>query len=153
MATLTDYRPPVKSETDADKVRVKPSDLVGALLVLHVRGVKESVKTSFSPEGKDAIILDVASVKTGNVAPDQMWFNGAIVDGLRPYVGATIAAKLEFTKGQSGRPYLVIAPVDETERTQAAEFLDSNPDLFEDSLPSTTTVEEIGETPGDIGRW
>lgn len=125
-------------------VRVKPSDLLNTLLVIEVVSYTDAFKTRFSPEGKPAVRLNVASVESGKVAPNQMWSNGAIVDSLRPYVGDTIVCRLEQkASASSGYRYLTVAAVSDDEQARGDEFLSGNPDLF------NVTAEPAAEA----GHW
>lgn len=147
MAT-TKFEP--QAQDDPNKVRVAPRDLIGALLVIKVKEVKADLKTKFAPQGKTGIAIDVASVTSGNSAPDQLWFNPAITDALAPYVGATVAVKLAYrVSGSTGYRYIAVEPVTEQEQAKADAFLDSHPELF---TPATTGLEQ--DAPAEsVGHW
>lgn len=151
MAT-TRYVPPVREDSNPDKIRVKPSDLVGTLLVLQVLEVVEGFKTKHAPNGKPGVRLNVASVQSGKIAPDQMWLNDALVDQLRPYVGATIAVKIGTRRSNAtGYPYLCIEPASDEEQAQADKYVDSNPNLFQQQSVAPAPVLE--EPASSVGNW
>lgn len=110
--------------------RVKPSDLINTVLAVQVVSYDPAWKTKFSPEGKPAVVLNVASVSSGKVAPNQKWGNDAIVDSLRPYVGSTIICKLETKAGNSGYRYITVVAVSDAEQEQGDKFLADNPTIF-----------------------
>lgn len=143
MTVTTKFTPP--TQEDGDKVRVSPSSVVNTLLVIEVLEYVEAFKTRFSPEGKPAIKVNVASVVSGKSAPNQIWSNAAIVDSLRPYVGSTIICKIEHkTSGQSGYRYLTVVGVSPEEQAEGDKFVSENPDLFTMQQPATTA---------EAGHW
>ena len=149
MAT-TRFVPPAREDT-SNKVRVSPSELVGALLVIQVVEVVEKFKTKHAPDGKPAVRLNVASVQSGKIAPDQLWLNDALVDQLRPYVGATIAAKIGTRRSAAtGYPYLSIEPVNDEEQAAADKYVDSTPNLFKAEPQAAPAVEEPAAS---VGNW
>lgn len=110
--------------------RVKPSDLINTVLAVQVVSYDPAWKTKFSPEGKPAVVLNVASVSSGKAALNQKWGNDAIVDSLRPYVGSTIICKLETKAGNSGYRYITVVAVSDAEQEQGDKFLADNPTIF-----------------------
>lgn len=120
-----------KTEQTTDGVRIKPSDVVGALLLVKVHELKTGIKTKYDDDAS-AVSLDIVSVETGNVAPDQLWFNGAVVDGLKDYVGDVLPIRLEWaTSASSGNAYLTVAEVEDAEFDAATQFLEANPNVFD----------------------
>ena len=147
MAT-TRFVPPPREDT-SNKIRVSPSDLVGSLLVVQVLEVVEKFKTKHAPDGKPAVRLNIASVQSGKIAPDQLWLNDALVDQLRPYIGATIAIKIGTRRSNAtGYPYLCIEPVSDEEQAVADKYVDSTPNLFK--VEAAAPAEEPAES---VGNW
>lgn len=142
-----------KPTEQGDKVRVSPTNVVGSLLVLQVLEIKEAFKTRFAPEGKPAVRLNITSVDTGKSAQDQIWSNGAIVDGLRPYVNTTVTAKLEYrVSGATGYRYLNLVPVSDEEQKRADDYVEKHPEVFTAQSPVTDEPSpEIADT--SIGHW
>lgn len=135
MTVTTKFAPP--AQEDGDKVRVSPSSVVNTLLVIEVLEYVEAFKTRFAPEGKPAVRVNVASVDSGKSAPNQIWSNAAIVDSLRPYVGATLICKIEHkTSAQTGYRYLTVVPVDADEQSKGDKFVSDNPGLFTVKAPA-----------------
>lgn len=136
---------------DPDATRVSARDLVGSLVVIHVREVKHDIKTKFQPEGVDAISIDIASVETGNVAMDQLWFNGALVDALSDYVGDYVPCRIAWATSASGRAYLVVEEVSDSELEAATQFMSGHPDAFTaDTEPEAVKSEA---KPAAKPRW
>jgi len=102
---------------------VNPSDVVGTALLIKVNGVKEGVMTKHGGP-KEMVEIDLCGVDSKKVALDQGWFNEALIDALRPYMGQVIAVKLAYHTGASGRPYIVAEGVTEEESKRAQALLD-----------------------------
>jgi hypothetical protein len=135
---LDTYTPP--SSDDGDRLPAK--EMAGRPLIVAVREHRTGIKTAFNsnpadpakykPEGGDAIGLDVADLSTNAIYLGVLWFNGAIVDGLRPYVGQTLPVKLVFTAAKGGgNAYLAPEPLDGAELAAARGWAASNPTRFE----------------------
>lgn len=132
MVAVKKFTPKASPSDDPNKVRVSPKEVVGSLLIVRVNEFKEAVKTRFAPEGSPAIALDLVSVETGNVAPDQLWFNGALVDQLKDYVGEIVPCRLGWaTSASSGYPYITVEETSDADDEAVAQFLDANPNVFD----------------------
>lgn len=141
---LDDFQP---NENNGDSL--KPSEIVGHLLIVRVRQRKEGIVTQYTPEGGPGVVVDVVDLDhpdpdTGVIGPkafsDVLWMNGALVDNLTPNVGKTIAIKLVWTTGKSGRAYVSIEGADPTDKARAAAHLTANPDPWSqlaDVAPAT----------------
>jgi hypothetical protein len=113
---LSTYTPPERTEGDS----FKPSEHVGQLLIVKVVDHKHIQSTTHKPEGGPGVILNVCNLDDdGKVARDILWMNGALVDGLKNYVGQTLVIKLAWAKSASGREYLTISPADTAEIAKA----------------------------------
>jgi hypothetical protein len=142
---LDDYTP---NESSGDSL--KPSEIVDHGLIVRVRQRKDGIVTQYTPEGGPGIIVDVVDLDhvdtaTGVVGPraftDVLWMNGALVDNLTPNVGKTIAVKLVWSTGKSGRAYVSIEAAGDAEKARAATYLTANPDPWAqlaDVTPITT---------------
>jgi hypothetical protein len=140
---LDDFTP---NENNGDSL--KPSEIVGHLLIVRVRQRKEGIVTQYTPEGGpgvtvDVVDLDHADTDTGVIGPkafsDVLWMNGALVDNLTPNVGKTIAIKLVWATGKSGRAYVSIEAADVAEKAKAAAYLTANPDPWSQLSDVTAT--------------
>jgi hypothetical protein len=136
---LDTFTPPIREEGD----RVPAKEMVGRPLVVQVREHRTGVKTTFNsdpadtkrfkPEGGEAVHLDMVDLTTGAVYIGVLWFNGAIVDSLKPYVAQTLPVKLFYDtpKGGGTNPYLNVEPLTANELAAAQQWANANPDRFE----------------------
>lgn len=142
---LDDYTP---NENNGDSL--KPSEIIGHLLIVRIRQRKDGIVTQYSPEGGPGIIVDVVDLEDGAVYSDVLWMNGAIVDNLTPNVGKTIAIRLVWIAGKNGRNYVGIEAADDTAKAKAGTFLTSNPDPWQqlaDVAPATPAPAAAAATP------
>jgi hypothetical protein len=152
---LDDYQP---NENNGDSL--KPSEIIDHLLIVRIRQRKEGIVTQYTPEGGPGVIVDVVDLDavdttTGQIGPqaysDVLWMNGAIVDNLTPNVGKTIAIRLVWATGKSGRNYVSIEAADEAGKAKAGAHLTANPDPWSqlaDIAPTTTpTVSVPAQNP------
>lgn len=157
---LKNYVPRETGEGSGEnKEHVNPRDILNVPVILFVREIK-SIKTKFAPEGKDAVIVDVASPATGKVVDDNAWFNDALIDQLKGEVGQMIATKVVYKQSASGYNYFTLNPLTDAELATATQFVehkDGNP--FETTAPvqaaspAPKPIEEVGDsldsdTPG-----
>lgn len=116
---ISTYTPPERSEGDS----FKPSEHIDQLLIVKVTETKHIESTAHKPEGGPGVIADVCNLDdNGAVARDILWMNGAIVDGLKGYVGQVLVIRFGWEKsGKSGREYIVVKPVEgaDLERARA----------------------------------
>jgi hypothetical protein len=151
---------PDKGRPQSDEDRVQVRDLVGSVLLVKVNKHERDVRTKFKPEGTDCLDVDIASVMTGKVASNQRIWNGAIVDGLAPYVGQTVPVKFDWSKGQSGYQYIIPVQLTNEEQQQAEKFSEDNDPFGEKdgSAPPWAGVDgpkdEAAATPvQEAARW
>lgn len=131
-----------------DGIRVKPSDLVGSLLLVQPVEIKTGIKTKHSPpEGSKALVLNVVSVETGNVAPDQMWFNPGIVDALEDSIGDVVGGRIAWVTGASGNAYLVIEETSDADDEAIAAFAAANPTIFDTKAPAGQAATTASPAP------
>lgn len=129
--TATRRRKYKKPEAIDHGPRLKPSEVVGSLLLVNVKELREGIKTTYSANAT-AIALDIASVETGNVALDQLWFNAGIVDPLKEYIGEVIGIRLSWaTPAGDGHPYITVDETSDDDDEAIAQFADANPDIFD----------------------
>lgn len=132
---------------------LKPSEAQDRPLVVKVVERRESIVTKFQPNGAPGVIVDVADVAADKVYAGVLWMNGALVDGLSPYVGKTLPIKLVMTpaKKPGGYPYLSIEALAGKELEAAAAWDSANPGAFEkrrQELAAESGGEESGQ--GDV---
>lgn len=147
---LDTYTP---NESSGDSL--KPSEIVGHVLVVRVRQRKDGIVTQYTPEGGPGIVVDVVDLDhvdtdTEVIGPraftDVLWMNGALVDNLTPNVGKTIAVKLVWATGKSGRAYVAIEAATDAEKARAATYLTANPDPWS-QLADVTPITQAVTTP------
>lgn len=111
------YTAPERSEGDT----FKPSEHIGHLLIIRVNEHKHIESTQHKPDGGPGVIVDVCNLDDdAAVARDVLWMNGALVDGLRGYVGQHLVIKLAYEKSaKSGREYIVVKPATESDVERA----------------------------------
>lgn len=109
----------------------KPSENVGKPLIVKVRERKEGIVTDFTPApGGPGVVLDLVDLTTGQVSRAVLWMNGALVDGLTPYVGGQpLVIKLAWIQGKSQK-YVGIEPGNEQEIAYAMQWVSQNGDPF-----------------------
>jgi hypothetical protein len=132
---LNTYTPPERTEGDS----FKPSEHIDQLLIVKVSDHKHIESTTHKPEGGPGVVVDVCNLDDGaDVKRDILWMNGAIVDGLRNYVGKVLALRFGWEKsGKSGRDYITIKPASEADLTRAQEHVaKGDPFAAEVSTPS-----------------
>jgi hypothetical protein len=134
------YQPPERTDGGS----FKPSEHMDTPIIVAVREHKTGIVTEFSPDGKDGVIVDVCDFGNSDVQTDVLWMNGALVDGLKGYVGQTLVIRLEWADGKSGRRYATIAQASPAEMKSAEAYVKANGDPF---APSLATV---GKANSDI---
>lgn len=136
------YTQPERTEGDS----FKPSEHIGALLIVKVNESKHIESTTHKPEGGPGVVVDVCDLDNGGtVARDVLWMNGAIVDGLKNYVGQLLVIKFAWAKSQkSGREYITVQPADAAEQTRAEAHVKASGDPF---APTLTTPAPANDQP------
>lgn len=152
---LDTYTPPAHEEGD----RLPAKEMAGRPLIVAVREHRTGVKTKFNsdasdparykPEGGETIGLDVVDLSTNAVYIGVAWFSGAIVDGLKPYVGQLLPIKLVFTAGKlGGNPYLAPEPLTGPELAAAQGWAANNPQRFEVERATRAAQQAASTTNG-----
>lgn len=115
--SLSPYTEPVQTEGD----RYKPIDNIGHTVIVKVREYKPLVKTSNSPDGAPALILDIVDLDaTQRVFREVLCMSGAVVDGLKASVGLDpVMITFEARKSNTGRQYPAPAALDEVSSKRA----------------------------------
>lgn len=129
--TLGAYEPPVRVQGD----RFAAQDNQNKPLIVVARQFIENAKTKHSPEGKPAVRLDVVDLLADTVYIDALWMSGALVDGLKPHVGAGTPLPVEIqqvTGASSGNPYLTLAPLTDQKRQLAEGWYAKNATRVDD---------------------
>lgn len=110
-----------------------PKDAAGQPLLVKVLEHRTGVKTKFKPEGTDAVLLDVLNLATSELKLGVMWFNGALVDNLKPYLGKALPIRLVSQKAKgSTNEYLIPQMLDGADLEAAKAWASSRPNLFEE---------------------
>lgn len=159
MTTITKkkFTQKVKEDANPDAVRVSPRDIIDTLILVKVNEFKDSVITKHAPGGTPAIALDLVSVETGSVALDQLWFNGALVDGFKDYVGEVVPCRLGWVPSKSGGyPYLAVQEISDADDQAVDLFIANNPNIFDKPGSETPPASErspAASAPAAKPRW
>lgn len=145
---LNDY---VAPPADAAGDNLNPSEVLDRTLVVQPLKVVTEVPTKFGT--KDALSLNVADVTADRTYRSVLWFNGAVVDGLRQNIGQTLAVRLERSavSKTTGNAYITVSPVDAAAKAVAAAWLSANPVAFApevgDPAPADGFASPAAEAP------
>lgn len=147
------YKKPARDE-NPDAIRVKPSEVVGSLLLGNIKSIETGIKTKYSDDA-EAVALDIVSIETGSIAPDQLWFNGAIVDGLREEVGSIVGFRLEWVTSQStGNAYLAVGETSDEDDEAVAQFWEAHPNIFDGAeSEAPAPAAKSNAKPAAKARW
>jgi hypothetical protein len=130
--------------SDGDRLQAK--EAVDRALVVLVREHRTGVVTQYKPDGGDAVVSDVADVRTNEVWIDVMWMNGAIVDNLAPYVGQPVAVRLVWTpSAKGGNPYIGVKPLDGADLVAAQQWATANSNRFDVERQQRTAAAAAGD--------
>lgn len=150
---LDTFTPPVRE--DGDRVPVK--DFVGRPLIVQVREHRTGVKTKFNSDpteksykadGGEAVLVDVADVSTNSVYLDVLWFSGAIVDSLKPFVASALPVKLFYDTPKMGtNPYVNVEPLTGPELALAQAWAAGNPNRFDAERATRATATQPAAAP------
>jgi hypothetical protein len=115
--TIEQFTPRERTEGDS----YKPSEHIGALMIVKVKEAKFIESTLHKPEGGNAVVVDVHDLQYNQTFHDVLWMNGAIVDELNLWVRKIVVIKFAWTKAQKagGMDYIVVVPADANEMAQA----------------------------------
>lgn len=139
------YTAPERGESDS----YSPKDHVGNLLIVKVLEHKHIEKTPYKPEGGPGVIAEVCDLTSdGAVFRDVLWMGGAVVDGLKQYVGrGPLVIKFAMAKSNAGRDYVTIEAAAPDELAQAQAYVSANGDPFAPVL-STPELAAAGAMGG-----
>lgn len=119
-----------KPERGGDRLPAK--EAVDRPLIVRVVEHRTGVKTQYKPEGGEGVQVDVADTAGDSVWIDVLWMNGAVVDGLAPYVGQALPIKLVWTpSAQGGNAYIGVQALDGAELATAQQWASNNPTRFD----------------------
>lgn len=124
--TFEDFAPPAMEDSD----EFKPKDNYDKPLVVKVKEHKTGIVTSNSPEGGPGVIVDLVDLSDGNVYRNVLWMGGAVVDGLKQYVGKVLVIRFESRKSNSGRTYPAPITATSEDKELAAKFYSAKGDPF-----------------------
>lgn len=94
------YVPPAPQ---AQGDRIQAQQMVDRPMLLWAREIKHINRTQFNADGGDGVIVDFVDLQTNQVYIGVMWMAGALVDGLRPYVGDGNAYPMKIVKQKGGK--------------------------------------------------
>lgn len=94
------YIPPAP-QTQGD--RIQAQQMVDKPMLLWAREIKHINRTQFNENGGDGVIVDFVDLQTNAVYIGVMWMAGALVDGLRPYVGDGNAYPMKIVRQTGGK--------------------------------------------------
>lgn len=124
--TFEDFVAPVNEDSDP----YPPKDNYNKPLLVKVREHKEGIVTSNSPDGAPGVIVDLVDLSDGKIYRNTLWMGGAVVDGLKQYVGKVLVIRFESRKSNSGRTYPAPIKASDEDKTLATRYYDSKGDPF-----------------------
>jgi hypothetical protein len=147
-----------RERSDGDRLQAK--EAIDRPLVVLVREHRAGVITQYKPDGGEAVVVDVADVRTNEVWIGVMWMNGAVVDNLAPYVGQPVAVKLVWTPSASGgNPYIGIKGLDGADLAVAQQWVAANPNRFDQehqrraAAAASTEAPQVPGAPSQPPDW
>ena len=140
MTRFQKYEEPSVTQGDT----YKPIDHVGATLIVKVKEHKTGIVTENSPDGGPGVIVDLVDLDNSLVYRDVLWMGGAMVDGLKQYVGGMIVVEIESRKSKSGRKYPAPIGVSDSVLKAADAYFEKNGDPFAVKL---STVKDDDKPP------
>ena len=118
--TYEEPPPPVQGDI------YKPIEHVGAVIVVKVNELRDGIVTENSPNGGPGIFVDLVDLGNEQTYRDVLWMGGAMVDGLKRYVGGIAVVEITSRKSKSGRPYPVPVGVNDATVAQAKKFVEKH---------------------------
>jgi hypothetical protein len=116
------------SMEDSDKYA--PKDHYDKPLAVKVREHKEGIVTANSPDGAPGVIVDLVDLTDGKVYRNTLWMGGAVVDGLKQYVGKVLVIRFESRKSNSGRTYPAPVAASAADKELAGKYWSAKGDPF-----------------------
>jgi hypothetical protein len=108
-----------------------PKEHPGVPIIVKARAVRNGVVTSNSPEGTDALCVDLVDLTTGEIHRDVLWFGGAVLDSLTEHVGShPVVIKFMPRLSKQGRPYVAPEEADPAEIAYAQQWITHHGDPF-----------------------
>lgn len=118
-----------------------PKDHPNVPVIVKVRAVRSGVVTSNSPEGTDALLVDLVDLSTSEVLRDVLWFGGAVLDNLTEHVGGlALVIKFAPRKSKAGRDYVAPEEGSDAEIAYARQWLAAKGDPFVAPLATLNPV-------------
>ena len=132
-----EYVPPVQEDSDT----FKPKENYDKPLLVKVREHKTGVITEFSPEGGEAVTVDLVDLTDGKIYRNVLWMGGAIVDGLKMHAGTpkVLVIRFDKKKGASGRSYPAPAKSTDEDKARARSYYEKKGDPFAVQLTDIET--------------
>lgn len=128
---MTDTLETFEMQAGGDKL--KPSDIANRPLLVKVLDFKQGIKTKYD-DAAEAVVVDVLDLSTEEFHLGVMWFNAAIKDNLKRYIGKKLPIALVYQqpKAAGGNAYIVPQGLDGENLKIAQAWNDGNNNLFED---------------------
>lgn len=125
---FAEYEPPAQEDSDT----FKPKENYDKPLLVKVREHKTGVVTEFSPDGSEALIVDLVDLSDGKAYSNVLWMGGAIVDGLKQHAGGptVLVIRFEKRKSNSGRTYPAPAKSTDEDKNLAKRYYEKKGDPF-----------------------
>ena len=129
---MTDTLETFEMQAGGDKL--KPSDIANRPLLVKVLDFKTGIKTKYD-DAAEAVVVDVLDLSTEEIHLGVMWFNAAIKDNLKRYIGKKLPIALVYQqpKAPGGNAYIVPQGLDGENLKAAQAWNDGKPSLFEDT--------------------
>ena len=77
----------------------------GAEIVVKIKQHKDGIVTPNSPDGAPGVIVDLVDLGDGKTYRDVLFMGGAMVDGLKRYLGGLVVVTIQPRKSKSNRTY------------------------------------------------
>ena len=132
MGTLGSFEP--TSQIEGDRLKAKDVAQDAHALLVNIVDKREGMTTKYSPAGGGkALYLDILDLNTQEVFIHVMWMNSIIWDNLNNHVGETLPIRLNMKSNKNGTAeYVVVEPLSDDEIAVAQQWVDSQPNLFDD---------------------
>lgn len=121
--------------------RIQAQQMVDRPMLLWAREIKHINRTQYNPDGGDGVIVDIIDLQTNAVYIGVMWMAGALVDGLRPYVGDGNAYPMKIVK-QKGGKYGSYNKFEQLEDSQWMNHITANFQAFVNLVAQTRAAKE-----------
>ena len=111
--------------------KLKPSDITQTPLLIKILDYRTGIKTQYE-EAAEAVVLDVFNLVTQETYLGVLWFNQAIRDNLKRYIGQHLPIELRYQqpKKVGGNAYIVPVGLEGENLAAAQAWATQRPNLF-----------------------